>query len=157
MSVPLSPRSLSACAPNTRRWSRASMRSKSMGLTDAWIMASTASSVMSHWPCLRATSNTSVPCCAGRNKREDAGHTKRLPDQRSTGYGAGRSGRGRYARKSLSIRIILINAANYGKPPVHYENLQISLKTDAAISGKSGFSVRHYIGSSESACRAMVG
>ena len=93
------------------------MRSKSTGLTDAWIMASTASSAMSHWPCLRATSNTSVPCCAGRKRREDAGHTKRPPDQRSTDHSAGRSGRGEYVRNSSLMRLIRINAANYGKPP----------------------------------------
>jgi hypothetical protein len=30
-----------------------------------------------------------------------------------------------------------------GNSPVHYEDLLISLKTDAEISGKRGFSVRH--------------
>ena len=58
-----------------------------------------------------------VPCCAGRNRREDAGHIKRPPDQRSTDHSAGRSGRGGYARSSLLMRLILINAANYGKLP----------------------------------------
>ena len=58
-----------------------------------------------------------VPCCAGRNRREDAGHTKRPPDQQSTDHGAGRFGRGEYVRNSSLMRFIRINAANYGKPP----------------------------------------
>jgi len=32
-----------------------------------------------------------------------------------------------------------------GSCPVHYENLLVSLKTGTEISGKSGFSVRHYV------------